>query len=121
MADDKDYAEITLDKPRRVRYRWQDVRELTRRLNGATLQGLLGKLAEADPETITVALQLGLRHAEPKLTIERVDEILDAYFRTDEGRLATVLAALNEALQACGLLRDRSKKPEDADGAARPQ
>ena len=121
MADDKDYAEITLDKPRRVRYRWQDIRELTRRLNGATLQGLLSKLTEADPETITLALQLGLRHAESKITIERVDEILDAYFRTEDGRLATVLGALNEALQACGLLKDRSKKAEEQDGAARPQ
>ena len=121
MAEEKDYAEITLDKARRVRYRWQDVRELTRRLNGATLQGLLSKLAEADPETISVALQLGLRHAEPKITIERVDEILDTYFRTADGRLATVLAALNEALQACGLLRDRSKKAEESDGEGRPQ
>ena len=112
----KDYAEITLDKPRRVRYRWQDIRELTRRLSGATLQGLLSKLGEADPETITTALLLGLRHEDPKLTVERIDEILDAYFRTDEGRLASVLAALNEALANCGLLRDRSKKDDDDAG-----
>lgn len=119
MDIDKDYAELTLDKPRHVRYRWQDVKELSRRLGGATLQGLLAKLGEADPETLSTALLLGLRHEEPKLTGERIDEILDAYFRSDEGRLATVLTAINEALQNCGLFRDRSKK--DGGAATRPQ
>ena len=118
MDDNKDYAELTLDRPRHVRYRWQDVKELARRLGGTSLQGLLTKLGEADPETMTTALLLGLRHEDSKLNVEKLDDILDAYFRSDEGRLATVLGAINEALQNCGLFRDRSKK----DGAApRPQ
>ena len=123
MDDDlKDYAELVLDKPdkpRHVRYRWQDVKELARRIGGGvSLQGLLTKLGEADPETLSTALLLGLRHEDPKLTIEKLDDILDAYFRTEDGRLATVLAAINEALQNCGLFRDRSKK--DGPGT-RPQ
>ena len=111
-----DYAEITLDKPRRVRYRWQDIRELCRRLGGVTLQGLLAKLGEAEPDTISTALMLGLRHDEPRITGERVDEILDAYFRTEDGRLGTVLTAINEGIQASGLLRDRSTKKDDDPG-----
>ena len=111
--DEKDYAEIMLDKPRRVRYRWQDVKELGRRLGGASLQGMLAKLGEADPETISTALLIGLRHEDPKLKVEDLDEIIDAYLRRPDGRLADLLGAINEALQNCGLFRDRSKKAND--------
>lgn len=121
MADEdggpkKDYADLVLDRPRRIRYRWQDVKELARRTGGASLQGILGKLAEADPEMLTTALLLGLRHEDPKLNVEKLDDILDAYFRTDDGRLSEVLNAINEGLQNCGLFRDRSKKGDAATG-----
>ena len=110
----KDYADITLDKPRRLRYRWQDIRDLTRRLGGVTLQDLLAKLGAADPETISVAMLLGLRHEQPRITMEQIDELLDAYFRREEppGRLGDILNAITEAIQASGLLRDRSKPTE---------
>ena len=114
----KDYAEITLDKPRHIRYRWRDVKELSRRLNGQTLKGLLDKLGEADPDTISIALLLGLRHEDSKLSLEKVDDYIDDYIRTDDGRISALLEAINEALQNCGLFRDRSKKDS---AEARPQ
>ena len=112
----KDYAEITLDKPRKLKYRWGDIRELARRLGEGegkrlTLRGMLTKLEEAEPETITIMVAVGLRHEEP-LTIEQTDEILDAYFKRDTGDLATLLAAINAAIQGQGVLRDRKKKDD---------
>ena len=110
-----DYAEIKLDKVRRLRYRWGDIRELSRRLGEGdgkrlTMRGLLTKLEEAEPETITIMVAVGLRAEDDKLTIDQVDEMLDAYFKRDDGTLATLLAAINGAIQGQGALRDRGKK-----------
>ena len=115
-----DYAEIKLDKVRRLRYRWGDIRELSRRLGEGdgkrlTMRGLLTKLEEAEPETITIMVAVGLRAEDDKLTIDQVDEMLDAYFKRDDGSLATLLSAINAAVQGQGALRDRGKKAPPVD------
>ena len=120
-----DYAEIKLDKVRRLKYRWGDIRELSRRLGEGdgkrlTLRGLLSKLEEAEPETITIMVAVGLRAEDDKLTIDQVDEMLDAYFKRDDGTLATLLAAINAAIQGQGALRDRGKKAPAAVDPSQP-
>ena len=117
MPDDdlKDYAEIRLDRVRRLRFGWGEIRELSRRLGGASLQSIVNKLTEADPEAITAALMLGLRGEADlrRATVERIDELIDGYFKREgeDAGLANLLAAITEAIQAHGVLRTR-KKPD---------
>jgi len=116
--DLKDYAEIRLDKLRRIRYGWGELRELSRRLNGATFAQIIDRLT--DPEVLTVALLVGLR-GEPDLRRagpEKIDELLDAFFKRegDDAGLGALLSAVTEAIQAHGVLRSRRR-----DDAPRPQ
>ena len=109
-------VEITLDKPRTLKYRWPDLRDLSRRLNGASLSQLFTRLGEADPDAVSMALMVGLRHQDGKLTLDKVDELIQGFF-DGGGKVADLLNAITEAIQSSGVVRAVGGGEENA---ARP-
>ena len=94
-------VELKLDRPRTLKYRWSDLRELCRRLGGLSLVQFSDRLSQADPETVSTALLIGLRHEDKRLTGEKIDDMIQAFFDSG-GRVAELMNAVSEALVESG-------------------
>ena len=110
MGTGIDYVEITFDRPRRLRYRIRDLRDLCSALGNITLVELLGRLAGLDPNALTHAVRFALVHEDPRLPPARVDDLIEAHIAS-HGDVTRLIAAISDALQATGLISRR------ADGA----
>ena len=101
-------VDVQLDRTRQLLFRIQDLRDLCRRLGGLTMIQLLERLAAMDLDTIMVALQMGLRHEDKRLTPDRVGELVQQHIDRG-GTMADILNALNEAIEASGVIRRRTE------------
>lgn len=111
------YAEIDLDKPRKLLFRIQDLRDLCLRVGRASggpavaMLDLLDKLGKMDLDTVLTALFMGLRHEDKRLTPEKVTDLVQTFVDT-QGSMADLLNALNEAIEKSGVIRRREGSNE---------
>lgn len=104
------YADIDLDRARKLRFSIQDLRDLCRRLGGISIVALLEKLGALDLDAVHVAVMVGLRHDDRRLTPEKVDDMVQGYV-DKHGSLIGLLAALNDAIERSGVVRRREEPP----------
>lgn len=96
-------TELMFDRPRALKYRNKDLRELCKAAGTARLADLLDQLRGLEPTVITLAIRHGLAHDDARLTLEGTDALIDAH-RAAGGTWADLLAAIAEALnEATGL------------------
>lgn len=96
-------VEILLDRPRTLKYRVTDLRELTRRLGNIGVRQLLERLGDMDLECILQTLHVGLRHEESKMRLDRAEELLQIAVDRD-GSMKLILQAIIDALAASGVI-----------------
>ena len=109
------YADIDLDRPRKLCFRIQDLRELCRRLGGISIVGLLEKLGALDLDAVHVAVMVGLRQEDRRLTAEKVDDLIQGYV-DKHGSLVGLLTALNDAIERSGVVRRREEDSPPGEG-----
>lgn len=111
---------LKLDKQRTLKYTWRSVRDLCARLSKptetCTIVRLIDYMRQMDPEAITQALFIGLAHGDDrkKLTGEDVENMIDDYLQGG-GRLADIMSAILEALQASGAIPSPKRKDGEPD------
>ena len=97
------YVDISLDKPRRVRFTINGVRELERHFGrsfGSILTG--GDSRSMGFEEIVQMLTIGLKYGETEkraLTADKVGDILQKKWLDNDKELAEVVEILMEAMQ----------------------
>lgn len=97
-----DYVEIELDRPRRMRFSFRDLRDLENRLGGIPFQEVLNRLQAMHLNTLVQTIHIGLRGEDPRMTVARVEEIIEEYL--GKGRpLADLLSAVAEAMELSGI------------------
>lgn len=104
----EDAVSIMMDRERTLRFRFADFRELRRRLEGLSTQELLNRLGELDSEVLLQVVHVGLRHQEPKMRIERAEELIQITM-DHHGGIKPLLQAVIDALLASGMMGDRNK------------
>lgn len=102
-------VEITLDKPRHLRFTINALEQLEATLGDMPLRDVIGQLNRAGIRVTRQALWAGLRHEDRKLTPDRVGELMDAFFEAG-GDLTDLYRAIDEAIMASGVFG--SQKPE---------
>lgn len=103
-------VEIVLGRPRRLRFRYQDMRALEERA-GKPLGEVVGDLARMSIKTVELVVWAGLRHEEPRLRPDDVQPLLQAYF--EEGKsLSDILAVLRQAVQESGFFAGKEEGPD---------
>ncbi len=107
---------IAFDKPRTLTYRWTDLRVMSQRLGGCSLVEIVQKLGESSPDSLHVALLVGLSHDDKRLTGQRLDDMIQSYIDKG-GKLHELGPQILEAMMDDGLLYS---KKEDAPDAANP-
>lgn len=107
MAAQQEVA-IYLDKERHLKYRFADFRELKRRLGNIAVKQLLEGLSDLDPEILLHVVHVGLRWEEPKLRIDRAEELIQMAIDQD-GSTKKIMQAVIDALMASGMLGDRNQ------------
>lgn len=99
---------IRLDRERRLKFRVSDLRELTRRLGNIGIRQLLERLGDMDLEVMVNTLHVGLRHEEPRMRLDRAEELLQIAIDQD-GSMKLVMQAIIDALMASGVIGDQSQ------------
>lgn len=94
---------IVLDRPRTLKYRVTDLRELSRRIGNLGVRQLLEKLSDMDLEVILQTLHVGLKHDEPKMRLDRAEELLQIAIDRD-GSMKYIMQAIVDALAASGVI-----------------
>lgn len=113
-----DYVEITLDRTRKMRFGLRDLRDLERRLGGIPFQQVLENLRRLHLETLVHTLAVGLRFDDPKLDVDKVEGLLQAYLR-GSGQIKTVMDALVEAFMLSGVV-GRPEAPDEGGSSVPP-
>ncbi len=94
-------TEITLDKPRRLRFTFAELKSLETRL-GKPVGDVVADMARLSVGTLQHVLFAGLRATDPRLRFEDVERMLVEFVEGKRGTLNDVLYALNEALMESG-------------------
>ncbi len=108
------YVDISLDKPRRIRFTINAVRELERHFGksfGTILTG--GQTGSMGFEEIIQMLTVGLKYGETEkrpLNADRVGDLLQKKWLDNDKELAEVVEILMEGMQVAGII---AKKEED--------
>ena len=97
-------VEIVLDKPRQIKFSIGVLRRAE-----AALGGFVGPLGL---NILCSLLMYGLRADDQKLTLEKLDALLDKYLQ-DGGSMEEVSEKIQEALKRAGVSWGRKKKLED--------
>lgn len=100
---------IRLDRERRLKFRVSDLRELTRRLGNIGIRQLLERLGDMDLEVMVNTLHVGLRHEEPRMRLDRAEELLQIAIDQD-GSMKQVMQAIIDALMASGVIGDSAQQ-----------
>ena len=95
-------TEITLDKPRRLRFDLAAFKDLEAAMGGVPLGTIYRQIQQFGLTAISLALWAGLKHEDRALTRPLTDTIFETYL-TGGGRVSTVTTALMEAIDASGL------------------
>lgn len=86
------------------------------RVAGCNYQTLLARSQQV--EAICLMTCYGLRHDDPKMTVDKAIELVDAYVDRG-GNIVALYEALQEAMNKSGVY-GRPPKEEEEEGAARP-
>ena len=109
------------DKPRKLKFRFQDIEELCRRLNVEGIVDLVAKAQSGSPDFITYGLLAGLRHEDGKLSVSKIWDMVDRYLEKDDsGGLPAIISILDDALTASGIFKQREENAE-SNGAGEGQ
>ena len=103
-------------KPRQLTYKWTALRSISQRLNGMTLMEFLSRLASQQPDCLSVALMVGLSSDDKRLTMEKVDTLIQEHIDA-KGKLSELVNLVLEALETDGLLHKEKGSDEDPTGA----
>ena len=109
----REFVEVELDKPRKLRFTMGNLRVLQQRLNGGSLLHIANRIEQIDLEAILQAYWVGLTWEDRKLTVDKVQDILQAKI-ADGARMGDLIRPLTEAIiEGAGLFRAGA----DDDGA----
>jgi hypothetical protein len=109
------YIEVTtLDRPRRMSFRYADLKELSRMLGGAPLFGdggntdtsMLTRLSRMDPFALSAFTWVGLRNHDRDLLNhpERADDIIQEFLDAGK-RPADLVSLVLDGLRESGIIR----------------
>ena len=113
------YVDISLDKPRRIRFTINGVRELERHFGrsfGSILTG--GQSGSMGFEEIIQMLTIGLKYGETEkraLTSDKVGDLLQKKWLDNEKDLGEVVELLMEGLRAAGIVSKKEETDDDDD------
>jgi hypothetical protein len=108
----REFVEVELDRPRKLRFTMGNLRVLQQRLNGGSLLHIANRIEAIDLEAIVQAYWVGLTWEEKKLTVDKVQDILQAKI-ADGTRMGDLIRPLTEALiEGAGLQRSDSDNDE---------
>jgi len=108
---------VMIDKERSLLFRIPDLTDLGRASGGKSMVEILNRLASIDLDVLILTLQHGLRHEDRRLTREQVADMLQKYVDAGDQGLQPILTALNEAIEASGII---SRRRDGAPGEATP-
>jgi hypothetical protein len=106
-------VDITLDKPRRIRFDVNALDSLEQVLGGMPIGEMIGKMARASVHVAKMALWQGLRHEDRNLTLDRVGNMIQGYLDAG-GEIGDLNDKLFEALYGSGVIR-RPEEPAPQD------
>lgn len=109
MSSSSQETVVRLDRERRLKYRITDLRELTRRLGNIGVRQLLERLGDMDLDCMVNTLHVGLRHEEPKMRMDRAEELLQIAVDQD-GSMQPVMEAIVDALKNSGVIGDPKQR-----------
>lgn len=85
-----EYVELTLDKPRKLRYTWRSIRRLHNEYGVNILD--MKEESFTNPDTISKILWAGLVWDDPDLTVDALDDLIELR------QLATISGKVSEAI-----------------------
>src|SRR3970040_1447356 len=94
-------VEITLDKPRGIRFTFDELKPPRARL-GKPMGEVVADLTRLSATTLQHALYAGLRSEDKRLRFEDVERLVTEYVESGRGALNDVLYLLNEAFTESG-------------------
>ena len=112
------YIDITLDKPRRLKYGIRDFRDLER-VMGKPVGDVLADFAKLGAESLAIICWAGLKHEDRQITPERAADLIDAYLGSGHD-VADLRGAINEARVLSGYFGKRAKDEAEAERTDRP-
>lgn len=115
--DAVNYVEITLDKPRKLRFQVVETRDACRRLGNLSFMALLARLNEADLESLSVMLWKGLGWEDKRLTLDAVDALVQKHI-DGGGTLGDLLGYITEGLAVSGLIRRRGAEGNESSASS---
>jgi hypothetical protein len=112
------YIDVTLDKPRRLRFDVNALSTLEKALT-VPLGEIVVQLRRVSVNTLITCIQVGLLHEERNLTPDRVGHMIQAFFDRDPGNDFEALArVVSDALEASGIVKPDKDKDPGADPLA---
>ena len=107
-----DYVEVNLDRHRKLKLGFKELRDLENRMGGIAFGDILAKLSSLSINTILQTLHVGFKGDDPRLTLSKLEDILDDYLNNG-GSVGDLLSPITEALDISGVTGTRSKdEPE---------
>jgi hypothetical protein len=106
-------VDITLDKPRRIRFDVNALDTLDQALGGMPLMEMIRLLSQGSVRASKLALWVGLRHEDRNLTPDRVGNMMQEHL-DDGGELGELNDKVMEALYGSGIIR-RPEEPAPQD------
>ncbi len=103
-----DYIEVELDRDRKLKLGFKELRDLENRLGGIPFGEILGRLSSLSFNTILQTLHVGLRGDDPRLTISKLEDVIAAHM-DNGGASSDLLTPITEALDLSGITGTRSK------------
>ena len=100
-------VQVDLDRSRALKFRIGDLRGLETALGNITLLDLLNRLAGLDVNALVQAVRFGLLHEEPRLNINKAEQLVQAHIDR-HGDASRLIEALGDALNATGLISFRT-------------
>ncbi len=107
-----DYVEMELDKHRKLRLGFKELRDLENRMGGIAFGDILAKLSSMSFNAILQTLHVGLRGDDPRLTMSKLEDILADYMNNG-GSIGDLLSPITEALDVSGVTGTRTKDEPD--------
>jgi len=106
-----DFVEIELDRPRKIRFSFSDLRTLETRLGNLPFQSILEMLSQMNLNALAATLAIGLRWDDKTISPSKVDALMDEYMKKHQ-TVVPVLEAIVKAFEVSGITGGAS---EDGD------
>lgn len=108
------YIDVTLDKPRKLRFDVNALSTLEKALT-VPLGEIVVQLRRVSVSTLITCIQVGLLHEERNITPDRVGNMIQAFFDRDPENDFEALARLvSDALEASGVVKPDKDKEQGA-------